>query len=215
MADLTAHVDKLKTNLLANMDTLPGEDVYYKMLALDTALKVHEPSPATNPKDLELLSPTDAKYGDGRITASSQHGAEATFGSWAAFNATGVHSGRAEQNWHNNPFKSAWISIKLAEQPFVYEYAITTTSNITIGKPSDWLIEVSDDSTNGVNGRWFKVDERRDSSFDWQSRAVFKLPQPVRALWFRLRVTKVIDPSSNENWQIDLLEYWGKKAAVV
>lgn len=70
----------------------------------------------------------------------------------------------------------------------VSEYSITSSSATVNSMPRDWVLEISKDTTNGLDGNWEIVDSRNAQT--WSSTLTtnyYKLQKAVRAKAFRIK----------------------------
>ncbi|MED4552856.1 hypothetical protein P9305_08990 [Lysinibacillus capsici] len=75
-----------------------------------------------------------------------------------------------------------------ADEYSVSEYSITSSSATVDSMPRDWVLEISKDTTNGLDGNWETVDSRNAQI--WSSTLTtnyYKLQKVVRAKAFRIK----------------------------
>ncbi len=212
MADVKAIIEKLKTQVDANIATDP-EKLYYQALTMKEIEQLERRFPMP-PGDgtLVLLSPTNVVRGDPRMVHCgyqySDYYPENIFGS--------VGKGFWHvQSWPN----TTWAGCRFGDDPqnpsiaTVYKYSMSGGPHPSESRPSSWRFEVSMDYSNGIAGDWILIDEVLNANPGHGIVVTRDIPTEklVSAKIARVTVTSVTTNHSSSNATWGNLSIWGVK----
>ncbi len=199
--DLKTEIQQIQTKLV---NCTKAEEYYYWTLALKELNGLN--MGVSDGENLELLSPSDTSLLG--IYSSRTWGdtdcAKSIFGEGYATSYNGIHSAV----WYVLNFNERFNDTK---QRTVYKYSVSNANDAAQGRLKDFVLEVSNNTTNGTDGDWTIIHEVTNSPNTLRYNQIHQIPNPIPCKMIKIRALSNWGGASYNTISIEDVSYWGKK----